>query len=97
MKKIKMQILKISPEETPNGGILLRINAKSDGKTFEFGVKEEDYYDDITRASIHKNILKKLRKKQAFNALPEEERKKQKDKNDKKMAALVGSEIEDDE
>ena len=93
MKKLKLMILKITPEPNPKGVTLLRIKAESGGKIYEFGATEEDYLDDQKRASIHATFLKQVKRDQkAILQSP-----KDKEAHKAKLKAMVGTEVEEDE
>lgn len=93
MEKVKMKIVSIEEEPAKNGGMHLRIKAKSDGKIFTFGVKEEDYLDESSRRRFHQSWIQTIHKAQ----IHEKKSKEQVTKDKEKVHSLVGEEVEESE
>lgn len=93
MKKVKMKIVALKEEPKKNGGMHLRVTAKSEEKLYTFGVKEEDYMNEYTRERFHQNWLKQIKKAQAMAQRPKATIKKDKEK----VQALIGTEVDESE
>ena len=92
-KKIKIKIVKVTQEPHDGGATLLRIKGESGGKIYEFAAKEDEYLDEHKRISIQELMLKRVRDDRKRTVRTKE----QKDDQQKKVVALVGTEIVEDE
>ena len=93
MKKIKMKIAHITPETNPNGIIIYRIKVESDGQTYKFAVKEDDYLVEEKRKRFHAGWIKTIRNSQEAKT----QSSAVKGSKQEKMKRLIGKEVEEDE
>lgn len=55
-----MRVVKITEEVGSNGVLLLRIEVESGGKTYTFGARAKDYYDDETRGQMVEHWVERI-------------------------------------
>ena len=97
-EKLKLKIIKVEDEETPDGVFIYKMTLKSKIGSYLRGVRVSDWEDERARRSIKKTWLRDIGKIEAEKAIKETKTKEElKAEMKAKMKGIKGTEIEEDE
>ena len=97
-EKLKLKIIKVEDEETPDGVLIYKMTLQSNIGTYERGIKASDWEDKRAQRSIKKTWLHEIGKIEAEKGGKEGKTEEEIESETKaKMKDIKGTVLEEDE